>query len=229
MDRANFPEELTSVPLAGSRVKLLRVTQFATELSAEANDYKGASPISAEFVGGQLQVSWTSITLKPAAILGDALHNLRAALDLAACELVRTHTGSDDAVHFPFAKDAASLDAAIRSRRLHQAGEGVVALISSYAPYVGGSVYLSGLHQLDIQDKHRGILLAGSRMTITGVAVYAIDGSIKPEVQADLSNFEYIFADTSAAFAGRPVLDVLDSMTKVVTEIVDALEGFLPS
>ena len=40
-----------------------------------------------------------------ATIIGDAVHNLRTALDILACELVRINSGDPEGVYFPFCRE----------------------------------------------------------------------------------------------------------------------------
>jgi hypothetical protein len=92
------------------------------------------------------------VPLDFAAIIGDAIHNLRTSLDLLACELVRANGQSDKDVHFPFAESAAELPVAIRKRFMHRAKPDVVALIEKVQPYTGGNHSLRAIHDLDIMD-----------------------------------------------------------------------------
>ncbi len=52
----------------------------------------------------------------PAAITGDAIHNLRTSLDLMASELARISKRPDNDVYFPFAVSADKFEHAIKSR-----------------------------------------------------------------------------------------------------------------
>jgi hypothetical protein len=225
--RTQFPDS-ASGPFGGARSKILRSRQFIEELKHEADDYRLSSPISVSINNGAVEIKWAAVTNKPAAITGDALHNARAALDLAAAALVRAHTGNDDSVYFPFSKDQASLDSTIRSRRLHRAGEDLVCALKKRAPYKGGNKSLFGLHLLDIQDKHRGVILTTSKMGLKISAQYYTDGELDPLLQVDLDEFGYIFEESSDAFAGEMVVETLSAILVEVRDIVDELEQYLP-
>jgi hypothetical protein len=60
------------------------------------------------------------------AIVGDVIHNLRAALDVAACDLVRWNEGAADTsvgdVKFPICKSAKNFDSIIRKGALNRMG-----------------------------------------------------------------------------------------------------------
>jgi len=94
-------------------------------------------------------------------IIGDAVHNLCAALDLAIYGMA-----SDRATHpwelmFPFVREPKDLERKIKSTQVHFAGTYVVRTICELQPYPGGNEILSGLHRLDTRDKHRLLILTG--------------------------------------------------------------------
>jgi len=88
-------------------------------------------------------------------IAGDALHNLRSALDLAWIEVLRVLELPRDRRSFPFYKTKSDLQArllkdAIDSKRPNL----FVCLLTQIRPHLGGDDVLYALHQLDIVDKH---------------------------------------------------------------------------
>jgi hypothetical protein len=92
------------------------------------------------------------------AIVGDIIHNLRASLDLAACDLVRLRGGNDNKVYFPFCDRPEELDEMIRRRNFKRAGPRAVALLHELRPYRNGNVALRAIHDLDVQDKHHSLI-----------------------------------------------------------------------
>jgi len=130
-----------------------------------------AKPPSQEF-------RWRLVVRKPAPtddlslITGDALHNLRAALDILACEAVRRAGKSDDQVQFPVAYKAEGVKDAITKRHIHRAGKRFVAIVRALKPYKGGNPIISPLHRLDILDKHSVVLasVAGGGIEVLRVA-----------------------------------------------------------
>lgn len=94
-------------------------------------------------------------------LIGDAVHNLRAALDLFAYSLVGDLASNPDQIYFPFSKGRESADQTIRMRQMHLAGEDVVSAIASLECFPGGNRWLHGLHLLDIADKHKLIIATG--------------------------------------------------------------------
>lgn len=97
-------------------------------------------------------------------IVGDAIHNLRAALDHAYCILIEANGQRvDDSAMFPFVKHGKELEGRIRGRKEPNPvpSEPVIkTIIDSIQPYEGGCTGLYGLHLLDRTDKHR-VLIPG--------------------------------------------------------------------
>jgi hypothetical protein len=93
-------------------------------------------------------------------ILGDAIHNLRAALDLALYAMAVDRSPSPNHIQFPFPKTPESLDSAINSGQVRFAGTKVVEAVKLFQPYPGGHPILHGIHALDARDKHKLLVLA---------------------------------------------------------------------
>jgi hypothetical protein len=110
-------------------------------------------------------VSWTLLFSEPppedvSLLIGDSVHNLRSALDLMICDVARLRDEATDHLAFPFAKDEQRLDKAIKDREIARPGNDIVDLVKAEKPYPEGNRALSGLHELDITDKHHMILPA---------------------------------------------------------------------
>jgi hypothetical protein len=96
-----------------------------------------------------------------ALIVGDAVHNLRAALDWTLFQMVWDRSPKPHRVQFPFPKDntpKASNDAFTNSQ-VEFAGDKVVEEIRKCQPWPTGNFALYFIHLIDIQDKHRLPLL----------------------------------------------------------------------
>lgn len=107
-----------------------------------------------------------TVTDKCALICGDAIHNLRTALDHAYFEIVspKCSTPRDiGKLQFPFSKTAAGLEKAIQNRLAPKAGEWLVKSLLELAPHgeAGGNELLYLIHDLDVTDKHRLLIPAG--------------------------------------------------------------------
>ena len=102
--------------------------------------------------------------------MGDAIHNLRTALDHLVWQLVEAGGGTpNDRTAFPIvaadAKAAQRYGSAVGQGEIAKISPGAFKLLESIQPYNGGDKTLVEIHELDIWDKHRLIL-----------AVYAVLG-----------------------------------------------------
>lgn len=101
-------------------------------------------------------------------IIGDAIHNLRGALDV----ILFAMAGSiEPRIYFPFPKGSPptpdAIEESIKKAHVKAAGPKVVETIRSLEPYIGGKgISLSCIHAFDVQDKHRLLILAAQRAAI---------------------------------------------------------------
>lgn len=102
MSQCLVDEEWWRSPDASWSIKLRRASQHIAELEQRMRDFTQQRPyeIESESGPGPKQTTYTvrlrrAIPLDFAAIIGDALHNLRSALDCSAFELARRHLGRD--------------------------------------------------------------------------------------------------------------------------------------
>jgi hypothetical protein len=111
---------MSTILFAGSRVKLQRASTFIAELESALNAFNTNDPISAKLVfvdnEPKVLVEWKALDLSLGAVMGDAVHNMRTALDLMACELVRINNENDKNVYFPFAASEAELPDLIKKK-----------------------------------------------------------------------------------------------------------------
>lgn len=172
-------------------------------------------------------------------ILGDAIHNLRAALDIAACDAVRTNGKSTDKVKFPFAATAEQLEELL-SKEIKKAGPDVVEVIRSYKPFIGGHRDLRGLHDLDIADKHQLILPVDVSPKMTHTRIEA-PGMNLTFINSTFRNVRYLSPSgpmkvthekpmephfsfgPETPFDGEPVIEVLERLAKLADNLVKAL------
>lgn len=94
-------------------------------------------------------------------IAGDAIQNLRSALDHLAWQLVLANGGSPTtSTCFPISKSAAvHLSKETQQRMAGMCAEAIAA-INALHPYAGGNVTLWRLHSLNNRDKHKLLLAA---------------------------------------------------------------------
>lgn len=94
-----------------------------------------------------------------ASITGDALHNMRSALDHLTCCLAIKNNKTMCGVSFPFdeTKDAFEKSSITKIKKLSIKAQNKIRALK---PYGGGNDFLYSLSQLNNRDKHRTILLA---------------------------------------------------------------------
>jgi hypothetical protein len=155
-------------PFEAPKLKLERARFHLKELESEVTAYFSRKPmvLVVEKPKGFEQLgshSWTVRFREPvpkhiAPVIGDVVHNLRASLDLLACDLVRLAGKSTKEVKFPFCDNPDKLDFFIKERKFYRAGPEAVALLKTLKPYKGGNIALRAIHDLDIRDKHEALI-----------------------------------------------------------------------
>ena len=105
-----------------------------------------------------------------ALILGDAIHNLRSALDHLAWQLVEAGGGTPSKeTYFPICETPQQYASALGKGEIKRMRTGAEKVLSSVQPHQTSDQTLWLLHQLDIVDKHRLLLTIGAFMDKWGV------------------------------------------------------------
>ena len=155
----------------GPKLKITRARAHIEELTKAISNFSKSNPY--HFITEKDDdPAFSVIKLKngntlPAVIsmiIGDAVHNLRSALDHLACELIITKEGQSalqslKGVYFPIAEDVAKFKKQIKDQKgIKRAGPDVVNAVRDLKPYFPDNNGLFTLHNLDIFDKHRLII-----------------------------------------------------------------------
>lgn len=166
------------------KLKVKRANQHITDLNKEILTYIRRKPyvmvVDAQTVPGQVSLRVKQRIKLPEhwpLVIGDAIHNLRSALDILACDVMRFHQRGVASVHFPFAKSPEELEATIRHRTLHRASPAVVDLFRELQPYPGGNDLLLAIHDFDVRDKHKLINPVTNIGIVSGVQVLWPNGT----------------------------------------------------
>jgi hypothetical protein len=110
---------------------------------------------------------------KLSTIVGDAIHNLRTALDHLAYELVALGSGQEPStrIYFPICEDSISYrnQSPAKTKGMHAIAKRA---IDETKPYRLGNDILWQIHKLDIIDKHRMLMTVGS--TFASVNISAV-------------------------------------------------------
>src|ERR1035437_1403736 len=154
--------------LSEALAKIERAKEHIRDLDRERAAFLGSNPytLTPEFNG---ETSSTLYFLDECRdipdviplIAGDAIHNLRTALDYLACGLVKDN-GNEPTSHtyFPISECAEKYRPESK-RKTEGVSDAVKQAIDAFKPYRGGDDTLYGLHRLDIID-NQTLLLVGA-------------------------------------------------------------------
>jgi hypothetical protein len=215
---------------SASFIKLTRASGFIQELEREFERYKSDEVLRYRYEldpSGVLDVILDPIFPGelPGAIIGDAVNNLRTALDLMATELVAISGGNPTGVYFPFASSAGELDDQIRNKKFDRAGTEAVWLLKTFAPYVGGNKALREMHDLDIQDKHKAILISAPSYSGRMTLIRNEQGILEPGPFV-VTAVRVVFPENSA-LAGEEILPTLKHLMEMVEGILKAFAALV--
>jgi hypothetical protein len=87
-------------------------------------------------------------------IIGDAIHNMRSALDHLTWDVLKPFKPIPNRVQFPFCKTIKSFESVLKDRQILIAADQIIRKFRNLKPYPGGNDILYALHVLDIADKH---------------------------------------------------------------------------
>jgi len=180
-------------------------------------------------------------------ILGDAIHNLRSALDIMACDIV-SHAGGVPSkyTYFPVRDTRQELVATINGGEIKIVGQDICDLIVNVVkPYKGGNDPLWSLHQLDIMDKHRLLIPTVSITQIAGVCAHddnyntftnmtlGVDAggrlqAISTSACMHITNYGYpsfgVFFPKGSALEGQSLIPTLHQLSQIVSGVIQAIE-----
>lgn len=181
--------------------------------------------------------------IKAAAILcGDAIHNLRTALDHAYYARVLPFARSpreERAVQFPFSETATRLDEAIKNRLADRVSNNFFNEIKKLKPHgeLGGNENLYLIHELDVVDKHRLLIPTGDYRRVTSEMIRAQISdfpNICLVLTGGMNNFDMVWkiAPASAGWSGPDHLEQeLDIPVEIIFEVgfPDAVRPIIPT
>lgn len=244
----------TNPSFAGPRLKIKRANQHIAELYTifekflKTDFYKlrvDKQPDTGDY--GLTLRQTTETPCEVPLVLGDAIHNLRSALDLTAFEIVTGAGGTpSNRLFFPFAATRDDLVAAMKGGEIKIAGADIVDLIiDTIKPYEGGNDALYSLNKLDVADKHKLIIPLVSVVALTGVDLKLGNGGVFTNFSMSVgqggilkavgsgSNIEItkqgkpafgVFFADGQPFEHQPVFPTLHQLAQLVSGVVDALE-----
>lgn len=239
-----------------SKLKIERAKRYIRELSNEIVDYLKTKPfrIVVEKDINSNNHLWTlrvrrEVPCHLAVIVGDAIHNLRASLDLLASDLVSIASGNTNNVYFPFGDSPEGFEDMVKKRHLDRAGADIVEVVRSFKPYKGGNELLRAIHDLDITDKHKTLIpsahyagiknfqmsnASGPMLTINnlhcgpirdGMVLMSLPPAANVAVGQTFQPSLKITLDEGPPTAGIDILDALNQLTAVAESVLSAFEN----
>lgn len=173
----------------GARLKIERADHHITDLesrvnflkerlavSAHVNPDSGLEYIKCDFTSAEDRDAFNRLPV----FIGDAVHNLKCALDYVWFETVQRliPSGDWDRTSFPVHPTHDLLETALRKLKIHSTAPNFLAfLLNEVKPYDGGDFAIRPIHIVDMGDKHR---------LLTPVINYSSIGGIRLEKDGEI-------------------------------------------
>jgi hypothetical protein len=239
-----------------ARLKIERANQHILDLGSIVFALPDAyvSTIEPNVAGGQT-VKYAPpdiavLGVKMALIIGDALHNLRTAIEYAYLGAVERHAPSelDSWTTLPIGNTRKDVEDRLRARKIDVLSpklfDGVISHIKPYE--IGGNGLIKILHDLDISDKHwlliplmrvadisdivvedeRGNTVMGNSYPIRGDGPFFIDFGPNHKVKnKGKLTVDVVFdeIDGISLLKGMPIMSDLKDFSKIAVHIVKIL------
>lgn len=170
-----------------------------------------------------------------ALIIGDAIHNLRAALDyawLGTIERFFPGTVNKD-TKFPIRETEQDIKGALNGRGIEIAVPNLFnRVVSDIKPYRGGNDSIFSLHHLDIRDKHALLIPVLNAISIRGIVAEDESGKEVPGFSFTITGRNPILIDLPINWhvkdKGKPTIAVLfeNGLAMEYTDVGDMLCTF---
>ena len=182
-----------------------------------------------------------------ALITGDAIHNLRTALDYAWVGTIeRLGLPTTKFTKFPFQPDAQALENALKGIGIETVSSALFAkFMTEIKPYPAGNSPLCSIHSVDITDKHKllvpvvdysevkgmsvenehGVVLTGNsipRLDSAGIIYFDFDANITIKHTGQIS--ASILFHEGSPLAGFEISTELRFLSGLTRRVVEALE-----
>lgn len=238
-----------------ARYKIERAEKHIAELAAiiAALPDTYASTVEPNEKGGEtikyFAPNVPKIAAEMAVIIGDAIHNLRVAVEYAYLGAVERHAVSelDSYTKFPTGETRKNVEDALKNREIDVLCPRLFdRIVSDIKPYVvGGNCLLKFLHDLDVSDKHwlltplmsvsvikdivveneNGEIITGDTFPIPGDGTFFFDFGPGCKVKdKGKITVNVVFAEIEIAMLkGVPVIGDLKDLTKSAKNVVERL------
>ncbi len=210
------------------RVRVRRAEKFIRELEDIHEKFRKNEPLTAEVTvttEGEIKAkfAWKALGHGAGAVVGDCVHSLRTALDLMAAEMCRLANEDDKRIYFPIAGPNENFEDAVKRCQFPRCGNDAVELVRTFRPYPGGDNLLVAMHELDIRDKHRAMVLSHARMKYKSNRDQIFLAGFTQKMSLIVTAVDFQFPE-NGPLAGKSVIASLRAMTRKVESIVEAFE-----
>ncbi|MCC7422534.1 MAG: hypothetical protein IT428_19820 [Planctomycetaceae bacterium] len=242
------------------RAKIDRANKHILEFEERLNAFRSSNPYQMviETNPGILERIYKIKVVKHpplelSLITGDAIHNLRSALDHLVWKLIEANGNNPtNQTGFPIFDTLAKYEAKSPAK-VKGMSAAAMDLISATKPYKGGTDEIWALHHLNNIDKHHLLLMVGysdalAAVTLTrgersgtftlgmpiqnvilddGTVIGGVRGTLHPEVKEDLQfAFEIAFREPEIV-KGQSVLRFIHQLSQLVDGIVSQFASHL--
>lgn len=153
---------LSTSIFAGEKAKLQRAKKHFAELVALVSEHMSSQPFRCSEIGDSIIVrAEKQVPQEVNIVLGDVVHNLRAALDLLVCDLIRAN-GSQITRDSAFPITTGGIQASHVKKQLAGMSQSAVKVLSRITHNQAWNEALLTLHGLDIMDKHNALVAVGA-------------------------------------------------------------------
>lgn len=147
---------------AGEKAKLQRAKKHFAELVTLVNEHMSTQPFRFSDIGDSVIVRVEKqVPQEINIVLGDVVHNLRAALDLLVCDLIRAN-GSQVTRDSAFPITTGGIQTSHVKKQLAGMSQSAVKVLSRITHNQSWNEALLILHGLDIMDKHNALVAVGA-------------------------------------------------------------------
>lgn len=253
--------EKNIVPFEASRKKVERAKKHIDDLLSLLKDFPSAPDFHSVSIDERnaryginhlvidIHKPVTAFLNEAALIIGDGLHNLRSALDILYCDVVRIgNTGEvTNWTRFPITDTreeliSRPLKQAVEKKQISQPISDFIS--DTLKPYKTGNFALWAVHEMNIMDKHELLIPAFQMMGFTNIrlknekneviefpTVYA-DKSCRVKIE-DSYGWRFTLEDKGRAaigigfhlgvpYEGQPIIPALNAITEEVFRTVEA-------
>jgi hypothetical protein len=250
---------LATVDYSGAVLKLQRAEEHLAHLDFLIFRFLRAQPYLIEqkidFDSGKYGFYISMQKLLPreiSAVLGDAIHNFRSALDLAVCAITFAKIGRfDKNTYFPASGSKDDWPKMV-IKRTKLAGDEAMQVCREQNAYPGGNDAIRGLHEADIIDKHQALIVTlgigdfnytllptgpENRIFVeTRIQYLGLEPCFVPSPEG--REFEHPFQiglavqvvfPEGTALAGKPVIAAITQIGREVRRILDEIQDRIPS